>query len=349
MKQKIFAVCDLEETYAFRMAEYIVDKISMPYALHLFTRTDELQPFLDRQEISVLLIGESAMRQLKTKPSARNIFVLQESGQDSTQEDGLVPEAEIGTDYKYINKFQNPEQIICEMLEQITELESWSDERKAQGLKMKLVGIYSPVRRCLQTTFALTMGQLIAREHKVLYMNFECFSGFSMMLHREFSTDMMDLVYYFNCAKEKLSIRLPSIVQNINGLDFIPPGETNMDMQGIAGEKWIELLETIGRISDYEYLILDLTDGMNGLFELLSRCYKIYTITKDDSFAMAKMNQYEKILQLNEMNDIAEKTVKCRFPFFEKIPADLNLMTHGELAGYVRSIIKEDLYEKQTG
>ena len=349
MKQKIFAVCDLEETYAFRMAEYIVDRISMPYVLHLFTKTDELQPFLERQEISVLMIGESAIRQLKIKPTAPNIFVLQENTEESGHVDELLAGTEMGTSYKYINKYQNPEQIICELLEQITELKEWGVEKQAQGLKIKIVGIYSPVRRCLQTTFALTMGQLLAREHKVLYLNFECFSGFSNMLHREFPADMMDMVYYFNCAKEKISTRLPSIVQNINGLDFIPPGEANLDMQGITGEKWIELIETIGKISDYEYLILDLTDGMNGLFELLSHCYKIYTITKDDSFAMAKMNQYEKILQLNELNDIADKTVKCRFPFFEKIPSDMNLMTHGELAGYVKAIIKEDLYEKQTG
>lgn len=348
MKQKIFAVCDMEETYAFRMAEYIADKVPMPYTLHLFTKTDELQPFLERQEISILLIAESAIRQLKIKPDITNVFVLQEgvheNGQAGSRECERTAEPEMDKDYKYINKYQNPEKIICEMLEQVTELEGWGEKRNAQGLKMKLVGIYSPVRRCLQTTFALTMGQLLSREHKVLYLNFECYSGFSRMLHREFPADMLDMLYYFNCAKEKLSIRLPSIVQNINGLDFIPPGEANLDMQGITGEKWIELLEAIEKISDYEYLILDLTDGMNGLFELLSLCYKIYTITKDDSFAMAKMNQYEKILQLNGLNDIADKTVKCRFPFFEKIPSDLSLMTHGELAGYVKAIIKEDLY-----
>lgn len=349
MKEKIFAVCDLEEDYAFRMAEYIMDKVSMPYELHLFTKTDELQPFLERQEISILMIGENALHQLKKKPDIPNIFVLQEDKQELRQPDGWMTAQEPETEYRYINKYQSPEKIIQEMLEQVTELESWGEKKQAQGLNMKVVGIYSPVRRCLQTTFALTMGQLLSREHKVLYLNFECYSGFSRMLHREFPADMMDMVYYFNCAKEKLSTRLPSIVQNINGLDFIPPGETNLDMQRITGEKWVELLKTIGKISDYEYLILDLTDGMNGLFELLSHCYKIYTITKDDSFAMAKMNQYEKILQLNELNDIAERTVKCRFPFFEKIPSDLNLMTHGELAGYVKAIIKEDLYEKQTG
>lgn len=337
MKQKIFAVCDLEEAYAFRMAEYIMEKVPIPYMLHLFTKTEELRIFLEKNEIFILLIGESAIQELKIKLDIPNVFVLQESGQETDK------------DYQYIDKFQSPEQIIRNLVEYMTELESWEEDKKAQKLRLKIIGVYSPVRRCLQTSFALTMGQLLAREHKVLYLNFECYSGFNQMLHKEFPEDMLDMLYYFKCAREKLSIRLGSIVQNINGLDFIPPGQASLDMQGISGEKWLELLETLEKISDYEYLILDLTDGMNGLFELLSHCYKIYTITKDDGFAMAKMQQYEQILQLNELHDIAGKTVKCRFPFFERLPSDLTLMTHGELAGYVKAIIQEDLYEKQAG
>lgn len=339
MKQKIFAICDSEETYAFRMAEYIVEKGNIPYALHLFTSTEEFSIFLQNNEISILLISESAMiklqtKKLQTKLDIPNVFVLEETGQERMEE------------YVYINKFQSPDKIIKTMLEQMSEFSDWTKEKTEQESRLKIIGVYSPVRRCLQTSFALTMGQLLAKEHKVLYLNFECYSGFSQMLHKEFPADMMDVVYYFKCAKEKLSIRLPSIVQTINGLDFIPPGQSFLDMQGISGEKWVELLQMLEKISDYEYLILDLTDGMNGLFELLSRCYKIYTITKDDSFAMAKMHQYERILQLNALDDIVSKTVKCRFPFFEKIPSDLSLMTHGELAGYVKAIIQEDLYEQ---
>lgn len=339
MKQKIFAICDSEETYAFRMAEYIVEKGNIPYALHLFTSTEEFSIFLQNNEISILLISESAMiklqtKKLQTKLDIPNVFVLEETGQERMEE------------YVYINKFQSPDKIIKTMLEQMSEFSDWTKEKTEQESRLKIIGVYSPVRRCLQTSFALTMGQLLAKEHKVLYLNFECYSGFSQMLHKEFPADMMDMVYYFKCAKEKLSIRLPSIVQTINGLDFIPPGQSFLDMQGISGEKWVELLQMLEKIRDYEYLILDLTDGMNGLFELLSRCYKIYTITKDDSFAMAKMHQYERILQLNALDDIVSKTVKCRFPFFEKIPSDLSLMTHGELAGYVKAIIQEDLYEQ---
>ena len=99
-------------------------------------------------------------------------------------------------------------------------------------------------------------------------------------------------------------------------------------------------------MGQYEYIILDLDDGINGLFDLLKQCYKIYTITKDDNFAIAKMNQYEQMLKLEELEEIADKTVKCKFPVFHRLPTDLELMTHGELAEYVRSIIEEDIYGK---
>ncbi|MBD5453054.1 MAG: hypothetical protein HDR30_01835 [Lachnospiraceae bacterium] len=337
MKEKIFAICDLDESYAFRMAEYITEKVPMPYVLHLFTKTDELRIFMEKHKVFILLIGESAVRKLDSGMDIPNIFVLLENGQ------------KMEADWKYIDKFQSPQKIIGKLAEYMPDWQGWNEEKSMQAAQLKIVGVYSPVKRCLQTSFALTMGQLLSREHKVLYLNFECYSGFAQMLQKEFPEDMLDVLYYFKCAREKLSIRLSSIVQNINGLDFIPPGQTSLDMQGISAEKWIELLEMIEKVSDYEYLILDLSDGMNGLFELLSRCYKIYTITRDDGFAMAKMHQYEQILQMNGMHDIAGKTVKCKFPFFEKLPLDLSLMTHGELAGYVKAIIQEDLYEKQAG
>lgn len=341
MKEKIMAVCDLEETYAFRMAEFLTQKASMPYTLHLFTGTEELENFMEKKEISVLLIGESAAEQLKIKPAIPNVFVLWEGGKKREE------------DYQYIDKYQKPEEVIREAAEHMAELKDWAEgqeeSRTRQRSKLKAVGIYSPVRRCLQTSFALTMGQLLAKDHRTLYLNFECYSGFDRMLRREFQTDMMDVLYYFKCAREKLSVRLPSLVQSVNGLDFIPPGQSGLDMRSITGEQWLELLRTIEKISDYEYLILDLTDGMSGLLELLSYCSKIYTITKDDGFAMAKISQYEQMLQMNELGEIADKTVKCRFPLFEKLPSDLNLMTHGELAGYVKAIIREDLYEKESG
>lgn len=335
MKQKIFAICDTEEAYAFRLMEYLLEKVRLPYAVHLFTKPEEFHKFADQEKIEILLIAESALNLLKEeyiRQQVMQVFVLQES--DRAKREDLC----------YISKFQSPEKIITVLFESAGELLGWNHDVTAEDTAVKLIGIYSPVKRCLQTSFALTMGQILAKEHRTLYFNFECYSGFGQMLKREFPADLMDLMYYFRCAKDKLSLRLPSIIQNINGLDYIPPMQSHTGVREVTGTEWLELCRNIAAIGQYEYMILDLDDGMDRLFDLLRSCHKIYTITRDDSFALAKINQYEQILRFNELDEIADKTVKCKFPLFKEVPANLELMTHGELAGYVKTIIREDLY-----
>lgn len=335
MRQKVFAICDTEEAYAVRLMEYMLEKVRLPYVFHLFTKAEELQKFMQREKVEILLIAESVLRMLREEYIRRQvtqIFVLQES--DEARSEGLC----------CISKFQSPIAILEVLADSVPELSDWSAEEQASDTEVKLIGIYSPVKRCLQTTFALTLGQILAKEHRTLYMNFENYSGFGQMLKRDFSMDMMDLMYYFRCAKDKLSFRLSAILQNIGGLDYIPPGQSLMGMREADGNQWLALCEYVARIGQYEYMILDLDDGLDGLFDLLRKCFKIYTITREDSFAVAKLNQYEQILKFNELDEIAAKTVKCRFPTFKEIPVALDSMTHGELAGYVKAIVREDLY-----
>ena len=335
MRQKVFAICDTEEAYALRLAEYMLEKVRLPYTLHLFTKVEELQRFAEQGEIEILLIAERALKMLKEEYIRQQVvkmFVLLE---DDTSN---------GEDPSSISKFQSPERIVELLVESITDLTDWKHETVMEDTNVKLIGIYSPVKRCLQTSFALTMGQILAKDHKTLYFNFENYSGFGQMLRRDFAMDMTDLMYYFRYAKDKMFLRLPSIIQNVNGLDYVPPMQHRAEPREITGRQWLELCKSIAGIGQYEYIILDLDDSMEGLFDLLRNCYKIYTITKEDSFAVAKINQYEQILKFNELEEIADKTVKCKFPVFKELPVNMDLMTHGELAGYVKAIVKEDLY-----
>ena len=335
MRQKIFAICDTEEAYAVRLMEYMIEKVRLPYAFHLFTKAEELQRFVQREKVEILLIAESTLRMLReeyVRQQTRQIFVLQES--EGAKWDGIP----------CISKLQSPQTILEVMAESASELSDWNAPETAAGTAVRLIGIYSPVKRCLQTTFALSLGQILAREHRTLYLNFENYSGFGQMLKRDFSAVMMDLMYYFRCAKDKLPLRLSAVTQDINGLDYIPPSQSLAGMREADGSQWLELCRYIAAIGQYEYVILDLDDALNGLFDLLRQCYRIYTITKEDSFAVAKLNQYEQILRFHELEEIADKTVKCRFPTFKEIPAGLDSLTHGELAGYVKAIVREDLY-----
>ena len=329
------AICDTEEGYAFRMAEYLLEKVRLPYTLHLFTAVEELEKFAGREEIEILLIAESAWRLIKeeyVRKQVAQMFILQESGEVA------------GEDMRCISKYQSPEMVVQEMLNVIADGSGWKECPEATDTAVKMIGIYSPVKRCLQTSFALSLGQLLAKEHKTMYLNFEMYSGLGELLRREYQTDMLDVMYYFQSARQKLALRLPTIVQNAGGLDYIPPMQYSLGIREVPGEQWLALCRDIAAIGEYEYMILDLDDGIDGLFDLLKNCQKIYTITKEDPFAQAKLRQYEQMLQQGELGEIAEKTVKCRFPIFQELPDSLDMMTHGELAGYVKSIIKEDIY-----
>ncbi len=347
MTHKIMAICDTEEGYAFRMAEYLLDKVRLPYTLHLFTAVEELEKFAGREEIEILLIAESAWRLLKeeyVRKQVTQMFILQENGEAARTLASHKCDEAGKENMRCINKYQSPEMVVQEILNVIADGSGWKDYREAPDTEVKMIGIYSPVKRCLQTSFALSLGQLLAKEHKTMYLNFEMYSGLGELLRREYQTDMLDVMYYFQSAREKLALRLPTIIQNAGGLDYIPPMQYSLGIREVPGEQWLALCRDIAAIGGYEYMILDLDDGIDGLFDLLKNCHKIYTITREDSFAQAKLGQYERMLQQGQMGEISDKTVKCRFPIFQKLPDSLDMMTHGELAGYVKSIIKEDIY-----
>ncbi|MDE7358299.1 MAG: hypothetical protein K2N39_02500, partial [Lachnospiraceae bacterium] len=315
MKHKIMAICDTEEGYAFRMAEYLLEKVKLPYTLHLFTAVEELEKFAGREEIEILLIAESAWRLLREayiREQVTQMFILQE-GDEAVQ-----------GDMRCISKYQSPEMVVQEMLNAIADGSGWKDCPEVTDVAAKMIGIYSPVKRCLQTSFALSLGQLLAKEHKTMYLNFEMYSGLGELLRREYQTDMLDVMYYFQSAREKLALRLPTSIQNAGGLDYIPPMQYSLGIKEVPGEQWLALCRDIAAIGEYEYMILDLDDGIDGLFDLLKSCQKIYTITREDPFAQAKLRQYELMLQQGELGEISEKTVKCRFPIFQELPDSLD-------------------------
>lgn len=112
-------------------------------------------------------------------------------------------------------------------------------------------------------------------------------------------------------------------------------------LPAIRAEEWTEMLSRIARSGEYEYIILDLSESIQGLVEMLRMCFKIFTLTRDDRFSRGKLAQYERMLTMSEYEDILNRTSKYKPPRFRKIPDEIELLTKGELADYVRRIIGE--------
>ena len=105
--------------------------------------------------------------------------------------------------------------------------------------------MYSPVGRTMKTTFALTMGQILAKRKAVLYMNLEEYSGFEYLLEQTYEQTMGDLLYYLRQKVPNWTMRMNRMIQTMNNLDFLPPVFTPGDIQSTTPEEWIELLQGI--------------------------------------------------------------------------------------------------------
>lgn len=332
MVRKILALCDKEEEYIRHMADYLEKKNRQPFVIRAFTDVEGLKKFVEKNETELLLIAENTYKKEIEDLPIKHILILNESGNQA------------GENVENIDKYQSSEKIFQAVMGSYADGTEDIPKRIARGAGMKIIGNYSPVGRCMQTTFALTMGQILAKKHKTLYMNFENYSGFGYLLNREFSTDITDVLYYFHCERDKLTYRLEGMIQTLNGLDYIPPVFSYRDLAEICGKDWIELFREIERVSEYEYLILDLSEQMKGLFDVLRECFRVFTIVKNDGFAEAKLRQYEMVLHMLDYDDIAVKTKRWMLPEFHRLPSGLEQLTHGEAAVYINKVIEEEIY-----
>lgn len=330
MGKPIMAICDRQAAYTSQLIALFQGKKELPFEIHGFTKNESLQEFCDNNRIALLLVSEPDYREELQDKAIDRILVLREGT-------GSLPE-NVAT----VNKFQPAGMLYREIMRVYGEGERIVPFRKNEKKKIRLIGVYSPLHCCMQTTFALTAGEILAKKRKTLYLNFECFSGFEMLLGRRFGGNMTDVLYYYDCAKEKLSYKLESVVQKMGELYFIPPAASYEDFQGIKEEEWLSVITEIAQTGGYETVLLDLTEQVRGVYPLLEACDKIYTLLKDDRMAKAKLAQYELMLEQETYRKIREKTVKCRLPVFKNLPERMEEFSYGELADYVKKLLTED-------
>ena len=59
---------------------------------------------------------------------------------------------------------------------------------------------------------------------------------------------------------------------------------------------------------------------------------------------LAKIEQFEKILESMQQDVVLAKTKKWKLPIFTKLPHRFEELTYGDLAGYIRKEVFPDLF-----
>ena len=335
MKKNIFAVCDLEVDYALNFMGYLNHKKNSPFEIQSFTTVESLIAYGKKIHIELLLISGKAMCRQVQELDIGKIVILSE---------GVHP-PELDR-YPSVYKYQASSDVVREVM-------AYYGAEKAVApvafpvLKKntEILGVYSPLGRCLKTSFALTLGQILAKDRAVLYLNLEEYSGFEEMMGKGFDQNLSDLLYYVRQENKNLTYKMNEMIQTINNLDYIPPVRTPADIRSTPWEDWERLLQEIVMHSNYEILILDMGGAIDETFQMLDRCSRIYMPVLSDQISVAKIAQFENLLRIWDYPQVLTKTVKIRAPFHGGNTAPENYiegLVWSELGDYVREILRKE-------
>lgn len=328
-KRKIMALCDTEEEYAQLFTDFLRKNRNLPWDVHTYTSVEDLLRE-EKEGFELLAVAESAYCEELQMLCPLRLVVLSESGMLRWE------------NMLYVDKYQPAEEVLRFLLQIYAEVADSNLPLLRKNYNTVFIGNYSPVRRCMQTSFALAFSQLLSEKHTTLYLNFEYCAGIGELLPDLQTMDMADLLYFLSAEKEKFRLRMQTIRRKLGKLDYIPPMKSGQNLLTIRPAEWLELLQKIEEMGEYEYVILDLSESVQGLHEILRMCQKIFTLAEDDRIAKSKLFQYEQLLAMQEYKDVLERTRRLEPPRIRRIPEGLEQLTHGEFADWVKKILEEN-------
>lgn len=332
MKQ-VMAVYDVDPSYADRFAEVINQREKIPFTVMAFPSLEDLRSYAQEHPVELLLINSSVSREAVEGIGARYVVALA---------DGETVQAD--WEYPTVYKYQSSDNIIREVMVSYCEREV--DAKLPElAARAQVIGVYSPIGRCLKTSFALTLGQLLAKETKTLYLNLEEFTGLSCLTQTQYQSDLSDLMYYYSQGTYS-TLRLNSMIHSIGDLDYIPPARYPEDLAQVKTEKMSELISRIAAESVYEMVILDVGTFGRNVIPLLKICQAVYMPVKEDGISAAKLEEFFLLLETSGHGGLMEHIHKLKLPYHSSFGRRENYLEEllwGELGDYVRQLLRGGL------
>ena len=322
-KEPLLVLYDSEEEYTLLMSDYMRNYPGLPWRIHAYSGEEELFKQEESENISILLVSESSYTDRLKMLNPQKMIILNEFGYEIEG-------------FETVDKYQAAEIVLQIIIQFYLEIAGELPGRITTKNTTRFIGVYSPIKRCLQTTFSVTLSEILAEKHRTLYLNFESYCGIAEMLSKDGENDLSDLIYFLNVDAEKFNLHLQTMLKRVADLEYVPPIRYGQNLLTITESEWMNLLKKISETEMFDYVVMDLTDSIQGIPEILRICNRVYTITRDDDYAKIKMAQYENMMIKFEYEDVVERTERFVFPKFKYLPITADQYTRGDLADYIR-------------
>ena len=334
-KKKVFAICDLEEAYVVRLADYLNRQAQMPMQVLAFTRLDRLKEYARDNPIEILLISSDAMSEEVKDLNVHRVIILSDGEDPALEKRGEV-----------IRKYQDSDSIARQVLRYAGE----EPDISMPG-DCTVYGIYSPLGRCGKTMLSLTIAQICSETGRTLYLNLEHYSGFETLFRTTYRSDMADLLYESKQDPANLPALLESAAQHIGDLDIIPPAFFPDDMREVTSTEWRHFLARAAALGGYRTIVLDIGPVTGDVTGLLQTCTRVFVPILADPVSRAKISQFEKNLEALSMGDLESSMTRVFLPELTVRnfgAALLDDLTYGRMGQFVRGLLEEKPGNEET-
>lgn len=295
MKKRI-GILD-EVAYSYELMQKLNREEGEDLSAYSFSEKRSVKKHMDREPLDVLIVGEAYYEEELEEYAIPCKILLTEQQESGYQIGGAIKI------YKY--------QAFHKVLQEIKRYwgEGLHNEKITDG-SAYFIGIYSPVRRCGKTSFALALAKKLALSKRVLYMNLEPYCGNLFAQEDAPEWNLADVLYFLK-QREGADL-FDRAILNYEGVRALFPMDSPIDLQEIEQEEWDKLFELLGR-SDAEVVIVDFDESVRCFFYILELCNCIYMpVLEEDS--QGKAAAFFRFLEKAADSGLKEKIKQFTLP-----------------------------------
>ncbi len=295
MKQGSMVILDSDREYGRRLGEYFNSCDWMTFQAEVFSDAEMMEAHIQKWKPELLLVNETLV---KAEYQKYPLLVLNETL--------MVAEMDSPQIYKY----QNGREIGREVM-------SWYATQKKQPVmpirakQLRIFGFYSIDGKREKAVLAWETGKYLAREKRTLFISLEPYSGMETFLGSFPKENLSDLFFFMRQNQGNTGMRLQGMVETAGNLDFLPPSPAWEDIQDITAAEWRSFMKEIENSTDYENLVLEISEVSADFALWLQLCDKIFMPVSDGAYGKARFKELQDFLNLRTEKNLLKKWQSC--------------------------------------
>ena len=236
-----------------------------------------------------------------------------------------------------IYKYQNCDVVLKEILKMASSIDDINVYIN-RSTTMKVIAVYTPNDSRIATSIALDIGKLLSGMASTLFISLDGMSVIPDITGIEFDMDMSDL-FCENMTEGGLSNAIIRSVRRLGNMDVLPIMHNYQDMASVTNEEWKNFIKDIERKTDYEFVVIDLTESVRNLFDILKLANYICVATSKGTVEGYRYKQFMKEIEILYDSELKEKINTYFVDAGDEIPFEMSAGSMGPFGNYSKQFV----------